>query len=298
MRLLTRRQWGFLAAGPFVSGLLSRQPSPAQSIVAGVRLGAQSWVFRELPLAQLPESYKAAGVTFAEIWAPHVETAEAMGTTGVPRAERRELVRKWRLSVPMERFAAIKKSFDDAGVTLTSYDIEYHDDWTDEEIARTFEMAKALNVNLITSSASASVAPRVAKALEGTGLRVAFHNHSDIKPNAFATPDDFITAMKAGPQIGVTLDIGHFTAANFDAVQFLDEHHERIHALHIKDRKRNQGPSVPFGEGDAPITAVLQRLRDRKWDIPAYMEFEHKVADPVAELVSSYAYCRKALETQ
>ena len=81
-------------------------------------------------------AFKGAGVNFAELWAPHVETAEEIGATGVPRAERRELVRKWRLSVPMDKFVAIKKSFDDAGVTLTSYDIEYRDDWTDEEIAR------------------------------------------------------------------------------------------------------------------------------------------------------------------
>jgi sugar phosphate isomerase/epimerase len=298
MRLLTRREWGVLAAGPFVSGLLSRQTSSSTSIVAGVRIGAQSWVFRQRPLAQLPAAFKAAGVSFAELWAPHVETAEAIGAAGVSRAERRELVRKWRLSVPMDKFVAIRKSFDDAGVTLTSYDIEYRDDWTDDEIARTFEMAKALNVNVITSSAVVSVAPRVAKALEGTGIRVSFHNHSDIRPNAFATPDDFITAMKAGPQIGVTLDIGHFTAANFDAVEFLDAHHSRIHALHIKDRKRNQGPSMPFGQGDAPITAVLQRLRDRKWDIPAYIEFDHDPADPVAEVAACYVYCRKALETR
>ncbi len=298
MRLLTRREWSVLAAGPFVSGLLSRQTSSSKSIVAGVRLGAQSWNFRQTPLARLPAAFKASGVNFAELWAPHVETAQEIGATGVPRAERRELVRKWRLSVPMDRFVAIKKSFDDAGVTLTSYDIEYRDDWTDEEIARTFEMAKALGVNVITSSADVSVAPRVAKALQGTGMFVSFHNHSDIRPNAFATPDDFITAMKAGPQIGVTLDIGHFTAANFDAVQFLDEYHARIHALHIKDRKRTQGPSMPFGQGDAPIIPVLHRLRDRKWDIPAYLEFDHDVADPVAEVAACYAYCRKALETR
>ena len=93
----------------------------------------------------------------------------------------------------------------------------------------------------------------------------------------------------------MTLDIGHFTAANFDAVEFLDEHHDRIHALHIKDRRRDQGAGVPFGQGDAPITAVLQRLRDKKWDIPAHIEFDYRPADVVAEVTTCYEYCRKAL---
>jgi sugar phosphate isomerase/epimerase len=159
-------------------------------------------------------------------------------------------------------------------------------------------MAEALAVGVITSSAVLSVVPRVARAAEKAGIKVSFHNHSNVQPNEFATPDDFAAAMKVSPAVGITLDIGHFTAANFDAVRFLDEHHDRIYALHVKDRKRDQGATVPFGEGDAPITAVLQRLRDRKWDIPAHIEFEYRAADTVAEVRKSYDYCRKALETR
>jgi sugar phosphate isomerase/epimerase len=176
--------------------------------------------------------------------------------------------------------------------------VPYRDDWSDEEIARSFEMAQALGVKVITSSAVLSVVPRVARFAEKAGSKVSFHNHSAIKPNEFATPDDFAAAMKVSPAVGATLDIGHFTAANFDAVRYLDEHHARIHALHIKDRKRDQGPNMPFGEGDTPIPAVLQRLRDRKWDIPAHIEFEYRAPDAVVEVGKCYDYCRKALETR
>jgi sugar phosphate isomerase/epimerase len=101
--------------------------------------------------------------------------------------------------------------------------------------------------------------------------------------------------------MGVTLDIGHFTAAGFDALAFLDEHHDHIRCMHIKDRKKPSGPgdpaTTPFGEGDAPIVAVLHRLRDRKWDIPALIEYEYRGADTVDEMKSMLAYCRKALES-
>lgn len=274
------------------------QPS-GRSIVSGVRIGAQTYSFRDRPLDQVPAAFKAAGLSFCELWSGHVESGAVIGAASdTTREARRDLARKWRMTVPMSHFEGIRKAFADAGVTLTSYDVPYRDDWTDAEIARSFEMAKALGVSVITSSAVLSVVPRIAPHAEKTGIKVSFHNHSTIRANEFATPDDFAEAIKVSPLMGATLDIGHFTAANFDAVAYLEQHHDRIHALHIKDRKRDQGPNVPFGEGDTPIVAVLRLLRDRKWDIPAHIEYEYKGGDAVAEVTKCYAYCRRALESE
>ncbi|HEX6322898.1 MAG TPA: TIM barrel protein, partial [Vicinamibacterales bacterium] len=159
-------------------------------------------------------------------------------------------------------------------------------------------IARALGVSVITSSAVVSVVPRIAPHAEKARIAVSFHNHSNIRPNEFATPDDFASAMNVSPMMGATLDIGHFTAANFDAVAYLEQHHARINALHIKDRKKDQGPNVPFGEGDTPIVAVLRLLRDRKWDIPAHIEYEYRGADTVDEVKRCYDYCRNALEAR
>ena len=101
---------------------------------------------------------------------------------------------------------------------------------------------------------------------------------------------------RSSEYICINLDIGHFTAANFDAVDYLTKHHSRIVTLHLKDRKRNQGDNVPFGEGDTPIKQVLALLRDKKWAIPANIEYEYKGKDTIEEMKKCYAYCRKALE--
>jgi sugar phosphate isomerase/epimerase len=126
---------------------------------------------------------------------------------------------------------------------------------------------------------------------------VAMHNHSIVDPEEFATPADFEKAMK-GPgreRIAVNLDVGHFTAANFDAVAFLTKHHARIVTLHIKDRKKDQGAVVPFGEGDAPLAAVLKLLRTRRWNIPANIEYEYPGTDSVAEVKRCLEFCQRAL---
>lgn len=302
MSTFTRREWNTLVAGGLVTAplacLRAESGQPARSVVAGVRLGAQTYSFRDRPLDQVPAAFKACGLSFCELWSGHVEAAQVIGATReTPRPERRELARKWRLGTPMSHFEGIRKAFADAGVTITSYDVPYQDDWTDEEIARSFAMARALGVSVITSSAVVSVVPRIAPHAEKAKIKVSFHNHSNIRPNEFATPDDFAAAMKVSPMMGATLDIGHFTAANFDAVAYLEQHHDRINALHIKDRKKDQGPNVPFGEGDTPIVAVLRLLRDRQWDIPAHIEYEYRGTETVAEVTKCYDYCRKALET-
>ena len=98
--------------------------------------------------------------------------------------------------------------------------------------------------------------------------------------------------------IKINLDIGHFTGANFDPVPFLEEHHADIVTLHIKDRKHDHGPAVPFGEGDTPITEVLQLMKREKYGFMGTIEFEYKVpdgSDVMKEIAKCVDYCHKAL---
>ena len=126
---------------------------------------------------------------------------------------------------------------------------------------------------------------------------VALHGHSDIKDaNAFATPESFRAALAMSKYYRTNLDIGHFTAANFDAVAYIQENHDKITHIHLKDRKKDQGPNTNWGEGDAPIKQVLQLLRDKKYQIPAYIEYEYKGTGPSPEEVNKcFEYSKAAL---
>jgi sugar phosphate isomerase/epimerase len=115
-------------------------------------------------------------------------------------------------------------------------------------------------------------------------------------PNEFARPEDFAEAMRGKSKyIAINLDIGHFTAAGYDPVTFLEQHHDRIVTLHLKDRKKNQGPNVPFGEGDTKIKEVLQVLKTKRYPIPANIEYEYKGGDTIVEMKKCFAYCKAAL---
>jgi sugar phosphate isomerase/epimerase len=119
-----------------------------------------------------------------------------------------------------------------------------------------------------------------------------------MKKNEFSTPDDWKTAMAGRSKyIGINLDIGHFTAANFDPVSFIEEHHASIVTLHIKDRKKNHGPNMSFGQGDTDIKGVLLLLKNKKYPIPAMIEYEYGKPgmDTVAEVKKCFDYCKAAL---
>jgi sugar phosphate isomerase/epimerase len=255
------------------------------SIIAGVHLGAQTYSFREKPLDAMIQAMVDCQLGDSEVFAPHVE----------PKLPREEL-RKWRLTVPLEEIKAARKKFDDAGIGVYAYNFSFRDDFTDEEIDRGFVMSKAFGVDLITASSTLSVAKRLVPFAEKHKMMVAFHGHSDVKnPNEFAKPESFAEAMAMSKRFMVNLDIGHFTAANYDAVEYIKEHHDRIVVLHLKDRKRNQGPNVPWGEGDTPIKQVLQLLKKEKYPMRAFIEYEYKGADSVAEVKKCYQFCRDAL---
>lgn len=281
--MLSRRDFSRLAAGAIPASLALAKPN---SKIHGVQIGAQSYSFRDRDLDGAIQGLVDVGISECELYSGHIE----------PKLSREEL-RKWRTTVSLDHFKQVRKKFDAAGIELYAYNYSFRDDFTDEEIQRGFDFAKALGVRRLTASSTVTCAKRVDPFAAKAKVWVGMHGHSSTKPNEFASPESFAAAMQGSSEyIAINLDIGHFTAAGFDAVDFLEKNHQHIVTLHIKDRKKNQGPNVPLGEGDTPIKQVLTMLRDKHYKIPANIEYEYKGADTLEEMKKCYAYCKKALE--
>ena len=279
--MITRRQFSQFALTGVAAAAARIDP-----YYRGVRIGAQSYSFRDRPLDAAIAGMKEVGIGTVEMWSGHVEPADL----------KREDLRKWRVSVDLNEIKTIRKKFDAAGIELYAYNYSFRDDFTGEEIDRGFVIAKALGAKAITASSNVSTAKRIDKFAARHKMRVGMHNHSRLVANEYARAEDFAEAMKgASEYIGINLDIGHFWAANFDPVDYLRKNHARIVTLHIKDRKKNQGPNMPFGEGDTPIKEVFGVLKELKLKIPANIEYEYKGADTVAEMKKCLAYCKAAV---
>lgn len=199
----------------------------------------------------------------------------------------REALRAWRLSVDLDKFRAVARSFADAGLSLFSYNLSFNDAWTDAEIERGMLMTKALGTDVITASSPLTVLPRVAPLAEKHGIRVAIHNHRE-------GPEDFAKATALSKNIWINLDAGHFFAMGHDPLAYLRQHHARITNLHVKDRMANAGREMPFGEGQTPLAELLRLVRDQRYDIPVCIEYVGPDG-PQVELRRCLDYCKKAL---
>ena len=283
--MYSRRQFGkiALAALPAVAAR-----GAIDSTIRGVTLGAQTYSFRDMPLDGVIGAMKEIGLGECELFMGHVE----------PKDMNAEAAKKWRLATPLDFFQGIKRKFDDAGIRLYAYTLNFRDNYSDEELDRGFQMTRALGTDIITTSTTLTCAKRLAPLAAKYKIRVAMHGHDDTThPNEFAKPESFAEAMEMSPYFCVNLDIGHFTAAGYDPVAYIDEHHKKILALHIKDRKKNHGPNMPFGEGETPIKQVLVLLRDKKYRIPANIEYEYGKpgVSTIAEVKKCFQYCKDAL---
>jgi sugar phosphate isomerase/epimerase len=307
--MLSRREFGKVA----LAGLaLPRLAGAADSNIAGVRIGVQTYSYRDLPrpagatdsVDVIIKAMTESGVSECELFAPQLEpqfSSGARGARGAPPTpeaiKAREDLRKWRLEGPLDHFKAARKKFEAAGINVHAYCYNMNASFTDAELDRGFEMTKALGAALMTTSTTMDVARRLAPLADKHKLVVGLHGHSNLTdPNEFATPESFAAAMKMSKYLKVNLDIGHFTAANYDPVAYIKEHHAQITNLHLKDRKKNQGDNTPWGQGDTPIREVVQLLKRERWPIPADIEYEYRgEGTPAQEVRKCFEYAKQAL---
>jgi sugar phosphate isomerase/epimerase len=303
--MITRRQFTKSALASVVGPALTARWGSA-SPVGGVRLGVQTYSFREIARAGAADAVdvilaamKTCGLDECELWSPQIEQVPPAGreATAADQAKAREALRQWRMSSGTTYYEGVRRRFAAAGVSIYAYNLSFNASFTDDEINRGFDAAKALGAEVITASTTLTVAKRLVPFAEKHRLPVSMHNHSRLDdPNEFATPQSFTTALAMSPMFRINLDIGHFTAADFDALAFLEAHHDRITNLHLKDRKKHQGDNVPWGSGDTPIRDVLVWLQRRKSPVRAYVEYEYPgTRGVVAEVQVCADFAKKVL---
>jgi sugar phosphate isomerase/epimerase len=321
----TRRDFGKLALAGVPAGALARVEMPAlvaadrpNSVINGVQLGVITYSYRSMSdtSAKALLGYIVAnGISATELMGePAEEFAGAPSTgrgqggrgRGAPtpeqlavRREAREALRKWRTTASMDKYKELRKLYNDAGVKIYALKISPTADMTDDEMDYAFNAGAAVGATHLTLEVTDDVPflRRVGSFAEKHKVYAAYHSHTQGGMTAF---DAAFAASKANM---ANVDFGHYVAGGNrggTALQFLENFHSRIASFHMKDRTTPQHgeKNLPWGQGETPLTEILQMVKKSKWTMPATIELEYDIpqgSDAVKEVTNCFDYCRKAL---
>ena len=108
--------------------------------------------------------------------------------------------------------------------------------------------------------------------LSGSGLRFTVENHFGYQLETVEDYRNVFGRLREARHIGITLDTGHFTAAQVDMPDFIREFGKQIIHVHMKDHIGRT--SVAFGKGDTDNLAVVTALRELNYDGDISVELE------------------------
>lgn len=223
--------------------------------------------------------------------------------TDAQKAERDAVAQaqqKWRLSQSMDGFKAFRKKYEDAGVLIQIVKYDGINTFSDEVVDYCFQVAKSLGANAISCEIPVSQTERLGKFADKHKMMVGYHGHGDlVNPEAFGRLAAWEQAFTYAKYNGANVDIGHFFAATGTSpAAWIKQHHDRVTHVHIKDRKANMGPNMPFGQGDTPIKEILTMMKQEKYKFQATIEMEYPVPEGssnLAEIAKCVRYCQDIL---
>lgn len=283
MKQITRRQFGIGMAGALAGvSLGSSLDKLKPSVFGGIEVGVQSYTFRAFSVDKMIDSMVSIGLSSIELWDGHLNPGRAAEAD----------------------FKAIKKKFDDAGIRVSAYCVNFPVDSKDDYLDRGFNGALLLGTKVMTASVKKPIVPRLSQWCQKYKIKLGLHNHwfgyqgyKGDRSQEFETPDDFMNALKgASDYLSINLDIGHFYAAGYDPVSFIRDHHPRIVSLHIKDRDKDaEHTQHRFGEGATPIVETMKLLKKIRFKYASNIEYEPESANPIEGTRTAFEYLKHAL---
>ncbi len=312
----SRRQFLKVAGAAATSLLLPVRRAPLVARPRKVMLGAISYSFRQIPGSAeeiLGYMQKLELSTIELMGGPAEAFAGAPAGPARPTSvgelspdERREYrearrahgaaMAEWRVSAPMERFAALGDMYRDGGVDIDILKLG-QPGWSDAEIDYAFRAARAAGARGISFEISNEAGERMGPFATKHDLAASMHNHTQV-----AKPDfSWDVPLSFSTQNMLNLDIGHYVAGlGTSPLPVIRQYHDRITHLHLKDRRspENGAENVPWGTGDTPIVEALQLLQEEGYPITAMIELEYDIPEGstvMDEMQTCVDFCRAAL---
>lgn len=198
---------------------------------AGFKLGVQMWTFRMFSLADALNKVDSAGIK-------HIEAFFGQKLGGGMQGE-------FGTGMSADTRAKLKQLLDSKGINIVAMGVispKNQAEWV-----KAFELAKDFGLSYITCEPAKSHWDFIDSLGSAYNIKLAIHDHP--KPNAYATPDSVLAAIKGHKNIGACADIGHWARNGLNPVECLKQLEGHIYGAHLKD-------IVKFDDPEAADTVV------------------------------------------
>jgi sugar phosphate isomerase/epimerase len=267
----------------FAPVLVQQAPTPsaarddAAAEKLGWRLGAQAWTFRDRSAFEAIATAHRLGLKYIELYPGQSLAPDSKDVKVGPEMGEKPL-------------AALKKKLADEQVKAVSFGV--CDLPKDESVARrTFEFAKALGLENLSSEPAPEALDVVAKLADEFKIKVAFHNHPK-GSSRYWNPEAVLAAVKGrSALLGSCSDTGHWTRSGLKPVDCLKLLEGRVLELHFKDLGefgKDSAADVPWGSGKSDAHGILAELKRQGFRGLISVEYETGAG---AEVEQSVAKC-------
>lgn len=210
------------------------------------QLAIQTWTLRNLTFDQVIDFAKKHGIKELQLIPNHIDyKKESVQDIAAKKAR-------------LEAAGLHAYTYGVAGTTLDK-----------EENRKLFVFAKSMGMKLIiVEPGDFKIWDNLEELAKEYDIRVAVHNHG-IK-STYGNPMTVRNILlHRDAHLGVCMDIGWVTSANFDAAKIFKEYNGRVFDLHLKDKrieKVKEGDDVSMdthiGEGQANLKGLFKVLQE------------------------------------
>ena len=284
-----------------------------RSDYAGIRIGAITYSFAQMP--EFPKGCTEKFILGAGLGSVELMDRDFERDIGIVpfrhiqakslTKEQKVAISQWREKADMKPLEDFRAAYEAVGIGI--HIVKFGDigcpwmySWKEAEYM--FKATRVLGARIITREVPKvaewadfkAIAEKLIPLMNEYDVDIAFHNHAQIGANTYDG-----ALLDYSDHFRINFDIGNYVAANDDdPLAFVEKYASRISSIHVKDRRRDNGPELPFGTGDTPIKGLFALLKTKSLDMPCDIEVEFPIpqgSDAVQETDKCREFCRRAI---
>jgi inosose dehydratase len=276
-----RREFLATAAATLAAGSLRAADEPND----GLKVGAQSYSFRDFKLEPALKQMQSLGLKYAEFFHDHIP-----------------------LDATPEQLKAVLNLCKEYGITPYAYGVEDFGKDADKN-RKKFEFAKALGIKVLSADPTPDSFDNLDKLCDEYKISIAIHPHGPSKKkdgtwsmHRWYSADVILPAVKDhNPLIGTCIDTGHILRCilmdvRLDPVQQIRMMGARNFGLHLKDFDEKKKEEVIVGKGMLDVSGIVKALRDVKFTGCVSLEYELNSKNPAPDMAEGLKALHSAMQ--